>query len=180
MATTYYCYPREGFTPEVKEHEGKALAHAGDTPFWCAQDGAVFRLDDSDEFVPQKVYTWDTKKYAQLGPSGHPIGHTYPEFTYRGTHYDVHRLMALAWIGPIPEGWEVDHVNGNILDWRLENIHIVTVGENRKRAVILRARRFIAAQDNDPSKDPLNMRSEELLALFNAYNVAGDCYEDQD
>ena len=161
MATTYYSYPREGFTPEVKEHEGKALAHAGDTPFWCAQDGAVFRLDDSDVFIPQKVYTWDTKKYAQLGPSGHPMGHTYPEFTYRGTHYDVHRLMALAWIGPIPEGWEVDHVYPQVLG-----------GDD--------APDNLTAQDNDPSKDPLNMRSEELLALFNAYNVAGDCYEDQD
>lgn len=85
--------------------------------------------------------------------------------------------MALAWMGPIPEGWEVDHLNGNILDWRLENLQVVTPAENRKRAVILRARRMIARQDNDPSKDPRNMRSEELLALFNAYNVAGDCYE---
>ena len=54
---------------------------------------------------------------------------------------------------------------------------MVTPKENRKRAVILRARRMVARQDNDPSKDPKNMQSEELLALFNAYNVAGDCYE---
>ena len=84
--------------------------------------------------------------------------------------------MALAWLGPIPAGWEVDHINGNILDWTLQNIQIVIVAENRKRAVILRARRMVARQDHDPSKDPKNMKPEELLALFNAYNVAGDVY----
>ena len=85
--------------------------------------------------------------------------------------------MALAWLGPIPAGWEVDHINGNILDWTLLNIQIVSVAENRKRAVILRARRMVARQDNDLSKLPENMKPEELLALFNAYNVAGDVYE---
>ena len=84
--------------------------------------------------------------------------------------------MALAWLGPIPAGWEVDHINGNILDWTLKNIQIVSVAENRKRAVILRARRMVARQDNDPSKDPKNMSSEELLQLLNMYNVAGDVY----
>ena len=38
------------------------------------------------------------------------------------------------------------------------------------------ARRMVARQDNDPSKDPKNMSSEELLQLFNMYNVAGDVY----
>ena len=84
--------------------------------------------------------------------------------------------MALAWLGPIPAGWEVDHINGNILDCTLQNIQIVSVAENRKRAVILRARRMVARQDHDPSKDPKNMSSEELLQLFNLYNVAGDVY----
>lgn len=61
-------------------------------------------------------------------------------------------------------------------DWRAENLQWVTPEENRKRAVILRARRMVARQDNDPSKDPKNMSSEELLQLFNMYNVAGDVY----
>ena len=178
MAKEYYCYPREGFVPETRElPDGSLVAHAGDTPFWCAQDMRVYRQDDAGVFVRQKVYEWDTKKYAQIGPSGHPIGHTYPGFNYRGTNYDVHRLMAMAWIGAIPEGWQVDHINGDIYNWSRDNIRIVTVAENVRCAVILRARRMIARQDNDPMKDPLNMKPEELLELFSKYNVAGDCYE---
>ena len=177
MAKNYYCYPREGFVPQTRAlSDGTLVAHAGDTPFWCAQDMRVYRLDDTGAFVRQKVYEWDTKKYAQIGPSGHPIGHTYPEFTYRGMHYDVHRLMAMAWIGPIPEGWQVDHINGDIYNWSRDNIRIVTVSENYRCAVILRAQRMIAKQNNDPSKDPKNMSSEEILQLFNMNNVAGDVY----
>ena len=85
-------------------------------------------------------------------------------------------LMALTWIGPRPEGYEVDHINGDMLDWSTDNLQYVTPKENIKRAVILRARRMVARQDNDPSKDPKNMSSEELLKLFNMYNIAGDVY----
>jgi len=85
-------------------------------------------------------------------------------------------LMALTWIGPRPEGYEVDHLNGDMLDWSTDNLQYVTPKENIKRAKLLRARRMVARQDNDPSKDPKNMKPEELLKLFNSYNVAGDVY----
>ena len=71
----------------------------------------------------------------------------------------------------------MDHINGDINNWTRDNIRIVTVAENYRCAVILRARRMIARQDNDPSKLPENMKPEELLALFSKYNVAGDCYD---
>ena len=144
MANQYYCYPREGFVPQTRAlSDGSLVAHAGDTPFWCAQDMRVFRLDDTDVFVQQKVYQWDTKKYAKIGPSGHYCGHTYPGFSYRGTNYDVHRLMAMAWIGPIPKGWQVDHINGDFYNWSRDNIRIVTVAENIRCAKYLRVLRKI-------------------------------------
>lgn len=110
-------------------------------------------------------------------------------------HGDIylHIAVCLAWNGPRPgtssrqtggvasaekgERWEVDHINGIVSDNRASNLQWVTPAENRKRAVILRARRMIAQQDNDPSKLPENMTTEELLELFSMYNVGGDCYE---
>ena len=88
------------------------------------------------------------------------------------------RNTCVVWIGPKPgDEFECDHLNGITTDNRVTNLQWVTPAENRKRAVILRARRMVARQDNDPSKLPENMKPEELLALFNAYNVAGDVYE---
>ena len=176
--TEFYGYPREGFVPETKQlSDGTLVAHAQGTPFWCTQDGRVF---------VRKRSNWKQRKvsglighpaYCRRQPSGCHSGERYPHLGYAGKNYAAHKLMTVAWMGPIPAGWEIDHLNGNILDWRLENLQVVTPKENRKRAVILRARRMVARQDNDPAKDPKNMQSSELLALFNAYNVAGDVYE---
>ena len=174
----FYGYPREGLVPETKQlPDGTLVAHADKTPFWCTQDGRVFVLQGNNWSQRKVSGLIGHPAYGRRQPGGCHSGERYPHLGHAGKNYAAHKLMALAWMGPIPEGWEVDHLNGNILDWRLENLQVVTPEENRKRAVILRARRMVARQDNDPSKDPRNMRSEELLALFNAYNVAGDCYE---
>lgn len=72
---------------------------------------------------------------------------------------------------------EIDHINGVPTDNRACNLQWVSPAENRKRAVILRARRMIAREDGRPKLLPENMQPEELLELFNKYNVAVDCYE---
>ena len=89
----------------------------------------------------------------------------------------MHHAVALAWIGPRSNGCECDHLNGITTDNRVCNLQWVTRKENEKRAVILRARRMIAREDKRPELLPENMKPEELLALFNAYNVAGDAYD---
>ena len=53
----------------------------------------------------------------------------------RGT--PVHRLVYLAWFGPIPNGCEIDHLNGVKTDNRPCNLEAVTHKENMRRAVIM-------------------------------------------
>ena len=166
MAKEYYCYPREGFVPEVCTHEGLCLAHAQGTPFWLSEKGDVFIRYANGRWHRRIVDTCARKSYNTRTLNGVIRGKTYPGVTYKG----------LAWIGSIPAGWQVDHINGDLNNWTRDNIRIVTVAENYRSAVILRARRMVARQDNDPSKDPKNMSSEELLQLFNMYSVAGDVY----
>jgi len=44
----------------------------------------------------------------------------------------VHRLVVSAFIGPIPEGMQVNHKNGVRTDNRLENLEVVTPQQNTR------------------------------------------------
>lgn len=44
--------------------------------------------------------------------------------------YAVHRLVWIAFNGPIPEGYEVNHLNERPWDNRLENLNLMTRKEN--------------------------------------------------
>ena len=170
-------YPNPDFIPETRIlPDGTLVARYLDTPVWCSLFGAMYVLEGSA--FKRKAVSGLTpqKNYARKTRNGCVIGQCYPHFNYRGVNYYAHKVMALSWIGPRPQGWQIDHLNGDIRNWTITNIRIVTKEENYRCAVILRARRFIAAQDHDPAKLPANMRPEELLELFNYYNVAGDVY----
>lgn len=49
------------------------------------------------------------------------------------THVSVHRLVAAAFLGPCPEGKEVDHINNIRTDNRLENLQYLTRSENSRK-----------------------------------------------
>lgn len=49
-------------------------------------------------------------------------------------NFKFHRLVMEAFVGPIPNGMATDHINGNRMDARLENLEYVTTSENVIRA----------------------------------------------
>lgn len=58
----------------------------------------------------------------------------------------AHRLVADAFLGPIPKGMQVNHKNGIRDDCRLENLEIVTNAENRAHSY-----RVLGVKPNKPS-----------------------------
>ena len=52
-----------------------------------------------------------------------------------------HHLVWETFVGMRRKGMEIDHINGNKLDWSLDNLQEVTPQENRRRARYLRVLR---------------------------------------
>lgn len=46
----------------------------------------------------------------------------------------VHRIVADSFIGPIPNGMQVDHIDNNAKNNNISNLHLVTPKENSRRA----------------------------------------------
>ena len=78
------------------------------------------------------------------------------------SHKACHFLMCATFHGPRPDGYQCDHLNGNVLDYSAANLEWVTPAENIRRAKILRALRAIG-------RDPKLIPYDELRAIMNHY-----------
>ncbi len=74
-----------------------------------------------------------------------------------------HHLVWETFVGPRTKGMEIDHINGDMMNWSLDNLQEVTPAENRRRARILRILR-------NTGRDPKQMTRAELLDLFAHYS----------
>ena len=106
----------------------------------------------------------------ELKPSFSPFsqrrkkGYCYPCMRQFGNRL-CHHLIWETFVGPRTPGMEIDHINGNKLDWSLNNLEEVTPEENRKRAKLLRCLRSVG-------RNPRQMSRDELLHIFNKYEFA--------
>ncbi len=81
------------------------------------------------------------RSYTKHHPSsGGHTGSIYPIMRRYGAKL-CHHLMYEAFYGPRTKGMEIDHLNGNKLDYRPSNLQEVTPAENHRRMPYLRALR---------------------------------------
>ena len=136
-------------------------------PLYCSREGKFYSVHNAeltdDGWILREVKA--NFSPAMRTPGRHCFngkrGCVYPIMR----QYDkqmCHKLVALTWIGPRPEGMEIDHLNGDITNWSVDNLEYVTPAENRKRARLLRVLRSVG-------REPKQMSREELQAIFAKY-----------
>ena len=144
-------------------------------PLYCSRDGRFFSvhnavLTDQGWLLNEVKYNFSPCDRTP-GRKCHngERGNLYPFMRGYGSAR-CHILIALTWIGPRPlytdskgelRPMEVDHLNGDIMDWSADNLQYVTAKENRRRASILRALR-------QQGIDPTTLTRSQLLQIFNA------------
>lgn len=145
-------------------------------PLYCSRDGKFYSFHNA-------ILTDDGWVLREIKPHFSPAMRTPGRHCFNGKRgcvypimrqYDnqlCHKLVALTWVGPrpcavAPDGttipMEIDHINGDITNWSVDNLQYVTPAENRKRARLLRVLRSIG-------RDPRKMSREELLSIFSKY-----------
>ncbi len=137
-------------------------------PLYCSRDGRFFSparavlTDDGWVMRELKVQTYgvgrnDTRNHSFRPRLCEPIA---------GINIDVHILMWETWVGPRKKTdadgvkWEIDHVDGNVLNWNLDNLEEITAEENNRR-------RWILYRLRKEGKDPTQMPIAELKRIFN-------------
>ena len=147
----------------IKQKEGLNL--------FLSLHGAVYSLTDRGLRRIRINFT-RKRRYGMLSCNGVNNGRRYPYVTFRHGTYTIHILMVEIWIRPRREGEEVDHLDGNIDNFALNNLEIVTKEENNRRRKILNALRKAAIELNDPSLDPINKTPEEMARIFHDITIA--------
>lgn len=83
----------------------------------------------------------------------------------------VHRLVAAAFLGAIPEGMQVNHIDGNKENNAIANLEIVTNEQNREHAIAT------GLIDGKGEKNPMAKISLETVLAIRAKHSEGMGYK---
>ena len=133
-------------------------------PLYCSKDGRFFSVQNmqiTDEGCIMHEVKPNFSPSSQISrPNMHSAYPIMRQFNAR----HCHTLIWETWVGPRTPGMEIDHINGDKMNWSLDNLEEVTPAENRKRAILLRELRR-------NGRDPKQMTHDELQAIFRKYRL---------
>ena len=86
-----------------------------------------------------------------------------------------HHLVWETFVGPRTKGMEIDHINGDKMNWSLANLEEVTPAENRRRAVRLRKLRKMGMDTTKIiplfAKQIFAMTEEQFSQFMNSFEI---------
>ena len=134
--------------------------------------------------VSDEGRVWGIKKNRMLRQDCSSWG--YPRVFLRNhegeKRFSVHRLVMLSFVGPVPDGQEVNHKNGIKNDPRLENLEYVTRSENQLHCNhVIRTRESMKGSAHGRSKITEKIAiairaardsGQSLASIANKFNVS--------
>lgn len=101
---------------------------------------------------------------------GHHQGQHYPHVQIDNKSFPAHHMMIWAWRGVWDKLIEnVDHIDGNIRNWKLSNLRVVLIEVNDWCGGIIKRLRNAAKKYKLPMMDPSRRKPEDMLALYDRF-----------
>ena len=107
------------------------------TNYWVTEDGTLFK------YWPEKVYTFSRgikvipERWQKLKLHCTDKNKIRPAYNFsldgKQQVIAISRIVAECYLGPIPKGYEVDHINNNPADNHYTNLQYLTPEENRSK-----------------------------------------------
>jgi len=143
----------------------------GHCQLYCASDGRFFSVSRRSVMQVKHNFSPSTQRLSHNGKRGC----LYPIMSHYGGKA-CHILIYEAWIGPRTPGMQIDHLNGNVFDYRARNLEQVTPSENIRRSMRLRALRKMGMKTNDlvpeVARDFFRMSEADFLAFTTKFKIA--------
>lgn len=163
----YILFPNPNYTPITDTlPDGRLVALDPESSVWATQDCHLFKRNERGEWMTVNVYYYP--EFARK-PNSHS---QYPIINYTHGHYPyhAHSVVARAWIGPVPPGYQVDHIDGDRQNPNLFNLRIVKIAINHRDGGFLKKLRN---QKIPPTyySVPTLLRFFKRMALFKSTNT---------
>lgn len=100
-------------------------------------------------------HTWQSR-YLRIDLVNNKKNKKYKLSTY------VHKLVAEMFIGPRPQGYVIDHIDGNYLNNRVDNLRYCTRKENQNNPIT--KERLKGHIPSEETKKKISIRTKEAMA----------------
>ena len=123
----YILYPNPNFSPVTNTlPDGTLVAYDAVSRLWATRDMRIYRLEGDGSWTKRYISFWE--KFVRK-PNNHSH---YPRVSNAGELFGAHAIVARAWIGPVPQGWQTDHINGDNKNFNIANLRLLPVWMNHR------------------------------------------------
>lgn len=142
-----------------------------DVRVYCSQGGKFYSLS---RYGLREVHVRIDAKNNYCKPiqrgTGCAQGQHYPHVQIDNKSFPAHHMMIWAWRGIWDKLIEnVDHIDGNIRNWKLSNLRVVFIEINDWCGGIIKRLRNAAKKHKLPMMDPSKRTPEDMLALYDRF-----------
>ncbi len=111
------------------------LQNARDIPGWeglykITPDGIIFSSRNR-----KSGSTWQLRK-SSLSSKGYLVVNFKIPGTRKSKNFYIHRVLYQVFVGDIPVGYQVDHINRVTTDNRLDNLRLATISEQQRNTSV--------------------------------------------